>query len=198
MSGLSLGVDVAATRGCDLVVVGPSLVARPVGRVHTAEDLRRLLADLEPTVVAIDAPPAWAIAGRRACEQALAQRGISVFTTPDERKGVDNPFYAWMQTGFAMFEGARGRRTLETFPHATAIALRGAHPEGGLMKRPAVKRQWRLDALEVAGVDTSALRTIDQIDAALCAVTGRRHLEGRTEELGDPAEGTLTVPLGLP
>ena len=197
MSPLALGVDVAARRGCDVVALGDDLVALPVARVHTAEDLRAVLADLDPDVVGIDSPPRWAIQGPRACERALTRRGISVFTTPDEATGVGHPFYAWMQTGFAMFEAARGYPTLETYPHAAAIALRRARPEGSLMKRPAQKRQWRRDALAGAGIDPAALRTIDQIDAALCAATGRWYLEGRTEDLGDPAEGVLTVPLGL-
>lgn len=198
MTPLALGVDVAARRGCDVVALGPSLVARPVGRVHTGDDLRALIRDLEPAVIAIDAPPEWARDGRRACERALAQRGISVFTTPDAARGTASDFYGWMLTGFEMFAAARPLPVLETFPHAVAVALRGRAPEQGLLRRPAVKRQWRRDALEEAGVDTAALASIDEIDAALCAVTGLRFLEGRTVALGDPTEGVLTVPLGLP
>ena len=121
-----------------------------------------------------------------------------MFTTPDATTGTTKSFYAWMLTGFAMFEGAAGFPTLETFPHAVAVALRGRTPDHGLLKHPAEKRQWRREALEEAGIDTVALRSIDEIDAALCAVTGLRFLEGRTEALGDPTEGVLTVPLGLP
>ncbi len=95
-----------------------------------------------------------------------------------------------------MFAGAAGFPTLETFPHAVAVALRGRAPERGLLKRPAEKRQWRRAALEESGIDSSHLRSIDEIDAALCAVTGRSYLAGRTEALGDPADGVLTVPFG--
>jgi len=195
---LALGIDVAARRGCDVVALDATLVARPLGRVHAASELRALLADVEPDVVAIDSPPAWAVGGRRTGEQELSARGLSVFTTPDATTGTTKSFYAWMLTGFAMFEGAAGFPTLETFPHAVAVALRGRTPDHGLLKHPAEKRQWRREALEEAGIDTVALRSIDEIDAALCAVTGLRFLEGRTEALGDPTEGVLTVPLGLP
>ncbi len=198
MTGLALGIDVAARRGCDVVALDPSLVARPLGRVHTASELRALLADVEPDVVAIDSPPAWAVGGRRTCERALSARGFSVFTTPDAATGTTKPFYGWMLTGFAMFEGASGYPTLETFPHAVAVALRGRAPDHGLLKHPTAKRRWRREALEESGIDTSALRTIDEIDATLCAVTGLRFLEGRTVALGDPDEGVLTVPEGLP
>ena len=197
--GLAVGVDVAARRGCDVVMLDAALVAHPVGRVHTADELRALLERLAPAVVAIDAPPGWASPGRaRACERALAAHGVSVFTTPDAARGETSAFYDWMRTGFTMFAGAAAHPTLETFPHAVAIALRGGPPEHGLLKHPAAKKAWRRAALDAAGVDHSALRTIDEIDAALCAITGRRFLEGRTVELGDPAEGVLTVPVGLP
>jgi predicted nuclease with RNAse H fold len=196
---LAVGVDVAARRGCDVVTLDDALVARPVGRVHRADELRTLLAPLAPGVVAIDAPPAWAApGGTRSCERALMARGISVFATPDATRGGASSFYDWMRTGFEMFDGARPCPTLETFPHAVAIALRGRPPEHGLLKHPAAKKAWRRDALDAAGIDHGALRTIDEIDAALCAVTGRWFLEGRTVALGDPDEGVLTVPVGLP
>lgn len=195
---IAVGVDIAARRGCDVVALGPALVAEPLGRVRTGPELRSLLARVDPAVVAIDAPPGWAANRPRACERALARRGISVFTTPNAERGTGNPFYDWMRTGFAMFAAARGYPTLETFPHATAIALHGAFPEGSLLQRPARKRDWRRAALAAVGVDTAALRTIDEIDAALCAITGRWYLDGRTEDLGDPSEGVITVPVGLP
>jgi predicted nuclease with RNAse H fold len=42
-------------------------------------------------------------------------------------------------------------------------------------------------------VDRRAI-THDELDAVLCAYTGREHLAGRSLVLGDPAEGTLVLP----
>lgn len=198
MSGLALGVDVAATRGCDVVTIGSTLVAQPLGRVHTGRELAELCAAVGPDAIAIDAPARWAGSGRRACERALTEHRISVFSTPDAARGAANPFYDWMRTGFEMFAAVAGYPTLETFPHAVAIALRGERPEGSLMKHPARKRAWRREALEAVGVDTVALTTIDEIDAALCAVTAWWYRDGRTVDLGDPDEGVITLPVGLP
>jgi predicted nuclease with RNAse H fold len=196
---LAVGVDVAARRGCDVVALDDTLVARPVGRVHTADELRALLAPLTPGVVAIDAPTAWATTGRaRACERALAARQVSVFTTPDAARGAASTFYDWMRTGFTMFAGADAYPTLETFPHAVAVALHGAFPARGLLRRPAEKRAWRIAALEAGRVDPTALRTIDEVDAALCALTGLRWLAGVAVTLGDPDEGVITLPGPLP
>ena len=166
---LSVGIDVAARRGCDVVALPDDLVARPIGRVHTADELTALLDDLRPDVVAIDAPPCWAPdGGPRRCERELQQLGVSIFVT------------------------------LETFPHATAIALLGRRPERGLLRDPRAKRAWRLAALGAADVDADELRTLDEVDAALCAVTGRAHLSGDAVTLGSPAEGMLTLPRALP
>ena len=196
---LAVGVDVAARRGCDVVALDDDLVARPVGRVHDTAELTSLLDDLRPDVVAIDAPPAWAPDGRaRQCERELQRLGVSIFTTPNAARGTANAFYDWMRTGFAMFDGARDYTTLETFPHVTSVALLGRRPERGLLRDPRAKRAWRLAALDIARVETALLRTIDEIDAALCAVTGRAYLSGDAIELGDPVEGLLTLPLALP
>jgi predicted nuclease with RNAse H fold len=196
---LAVGVDVAARRGCDVVTLGDDLVARPAGRVHTDDELRALLDELRPDVVAIDAPPAWASDhGARRCERELQRLGVSIFTTPSEARGTVNAFYDWMRTGFAMFDGARGYVTLETFPHASAIALLGRRPDRGLLRDPRAKREWRLAALDAAMVERADLATIDEIDAALCAVTGRAYLAGEAIALGDPAEGVLTLPRALP
>ena len=149
--------------------------------------------------MAIDAPPAWASDhGARRCERELQRLGVSIFTTPNAARGNENAFYDWMRTGFAMFDGARGYVALETFPHATAIALLGRRPDRGLLRDPRAKRAWRLEALDAAGVETRALRTIDEIDAALCAVTGRAYLAGEAVTLGDEDEGVLTLPCALP
>lgn len=195
----AVGIDVAAQRGCDVVALDDGLVARPLGRVSAADELRALLTPIDPAVVAIDAPPAWARGnGTRQCERELRAVGISIFATPDAERGAASRFYDWMRTGFEMFAGAVAYPTLETFPHATAVALRGRHPDAGLLRRPREKRAWRTAALEAAGVDHRALHGIDEIDAALCAVTGLRWLDGATEAWGDPADGVITVPLGLP
>jgi predicted nuclease with RNAse H fold len=196
---IAIGVDVAARRGCDVVALDDDLVARPVGRVQTSAELRALLDKIQPAVVAIDAPPSWASDhGARRCERELQRLGVSIFTTPNAARGSESSFYDWMRTGFAMFEGARDYLALETFPHATAIALLGRRPERGLLRDPPAKRAWRAAALDAAGIHTSALRTIDEIDATLCAVTGRAHLAGEAVDLGDPAEGVLTLPRALP
>jgi predicted nuclease with RNAse H fold len=182
-----LGLDIGVKKGCDAVILGASKVARSVGRVHTGEEFRALLDDLAPAAVAIDAPPRWATDGRRQCERELTRRAINLFTTPDETAGTTNSFYAWMQVGFEMFEVAREYAPLETFPHAVAVALNGCLPKDG-------KRASRVAALNSVGIDTRELRTLDQVDAALCAYTAWCSINGDAIIVGDEAEGHITLP----
>jgi predicted nuclease with RNAse H fold len=184
---LVVGLDVGVTKGCDAVLLGPSRVARPIGRVRAAAELRDLLDDVSPGAVAIDAPPRWATNGQRRCERELTRRAINLFTTPDEVTGTTNAFFAWMTVGFEMFEAAQGYPTLETFPHAIALAIHGCKP-------PGTKRAVRMSALERVEVDTRELRNIDQIDAALCAYTAWAWLDGNAISVGDEGEGQITLP----
>ena len=184
---LVIGVDVAARRGCDVVRLDDDLVARPVGRVHTGIEFRALLDDLSPAAVAIDAPPRWAADTQRACERELTKRSISLFTTPTAARGQDNTFYAWMLTGFEMFDAAGGYEVLETFPHAVAIVIHGRLPQER-------KRVSRLAALVAVGIDPSQLKTIDEIDATLCAYTAWCWSNGDAISVGDDAEGRITLP----
>ncbi len=197
----ALGIDVSLRRGLDavaldgarrLVLAAPSV---PVAAIQS------LIEEVDPAVVAVDSPPAWARLGRsRAVERRLLALGIGIFATPAEP--AVRPFHAWMRTGFEVFAASaragfplyRGRRAvahhaLEVFPHASAVALLGRLPRPGERKR-----SFRRAALERAGVDSSRLSTLDLVDAALAALTGLHALEGRFTAIGDPDE-VLVLPV---
>jgi predicted RNase H-like nuclease len=46
----------------------------------------------------------------------------------------------------------------------------------------------------LAGISTDALKTIDEIDAALCALAAQHVLAGTFKAYGDEAEGFIVVP----
>jgi predicted nuclease with RNAse H fold len=193
------GVDVGVKKGCDLVVLeGRNLVAHHAHLVPA--ELPALLARYRPGMVAIDSPPAYAMGGPREAERELLRRGIGLFVTPDPARGTGNPWYDWMRVGFACFaavaeshpryrDGPFAGHACETFPHATSVVLRGS-----LRDRAESKLEHRRAVLVDAGVDTSRLRGIDAVDAALCALTGVLALEGEACVLGDPDEGVILLP----
>ncbi len=198
----AMGVDVSVARGLDVVVLDES------GRLvlsrarQTLPELETALREVRPDVVAIDSPPGWASAGRsRPLERELARLGISMYATPQDPG--DHPFYRWMRVGFEAFAAAgrcgyplyRGDtavhgRAVEVFPHASAVTLRGRLPGRGVRKLA-----WRREALREAGVELDPLHTVDQVDAALAALTGLRCLQRRSCVVGVRGESVLALPV---
>ena len=118
--------------------------------------------------------------------------------------GRVHPFYGWMVNGAELFRllGPHyrlfdGRSTalspvcFETFPHAVACALAG--------KKLCAKDKWldRRRLLGRAGIATDSLTNIDEVDAALCALTAHHFLAGTFKAYGDDAEGYIVLPSAL-
>lgn len=189
-------------RGLDVVVLDEAgrLI---LGRARqTPRELETTLEDIRPDIVAIDSPPAWAVSGRsRPLERELARLGIRIYATPEDPG--DHGFYRWMRAGFEAFATAdrcgyplyrggthvRGH-AVEVFPHASAVAIRGRLPARGVPKAV-----WRRDALQQAGVEDGPLRTVDQLDAGLAALTGLRCLEDRFCIVGTRGDAVLALPI---
>jgi predicted nuclease with RNAse H fold len=207
---LGVGVDVSVRRGLDVVVLDGHrrLLEEPLPH-QSADDLEALLLRLRPDAVAIDSPPAWGVRGTsRRAERELIALGLPCFRTPSDPALREHPFYGWMFAGHAAFAaaaragypcftgGSDGRgRALEVFPHGAAVALAGRRPPPGTAKRAAAKRQWRAAVLAGEGVDATALRTLDAIDAALAALVAVIVAEGGGWfSLGEPDEGCVVLP----
>lgn len=56
------------------------------------------------------------------------------------------------------------------------------------------KRAQRRQILEESGIDTQSLKSIDDLDAALCALTASYLLLGKTKAYGDADGGYIFVP----
>ena len=202
----SLGVDIGGLRrGHAAVLLEERLEARSLGTALSCDQVAALAGQHRPDLVAIDSPPRCGLAGgSRACERELLKAGIHSFPTPSDRRRVEShPFFAWMKEGFRVFDAlapdyplflggeVRGR-ALEVFPHATAYIL-GVGPEPAGRKKAHRRR-----LLEEAGIDTGSLRTADEVDAALAAYTGWLALRGEYRAVGDPEEGVIVIPAGMP
>lgn len=197
----ALGIDVGVRKGLDLVLMADDRSVLEAERRVRVEDLVKIADGLSPDVVAIDAPPTWASTGRsRRTERELRWFGIQCFNTPSDPRMGEHPFYEWMTIGFATFRaiepsfpryrGGSVRGTaIEVFPHATAVVLAGHLPPRG-----APVHGWRREVLGAHGVDPRPLRSADQVDAALAALTGLYALERRFSAPGDPREGVIVVP----
>jgi predicted nuclease with RNAse H fold len=198
----ALGIDVGVSKGLDLVLLDERMTPVHVRSRFRLPALGDLLDELQPDVVAIDAPPTWAPSGRsRLTERILAECNIHAFNTPAETHGSGNRFYEWMEVGFAVFETAAAHgfpryragepsgTAIEVFPHASAAVLAGCLAPVGIGKRT-----WRERVLRAHGVRTTELSTVDRVDAALCALTGLLALQGKHFAPGDPKEGVIVLP----
>lgn len=199
---LALGIDVGVRKGLDLVLMDAERRVLETIRRLPLDEIAPAVGELGPDVVAIDAPPSWASNGRsRLTERELRWFGIQCFNTPADRRRAEHPFYEWMTVGFAVFAaiadsfpryrgGSRVAGTaLEVFPHASAVVLAGSLPPLGVPTH-----RWRREVLGARGVEVSGLRSSDQVDAALAALTGCYALERRFSAPGDPKEGQIVVP----
>lgn len=201
---VAVGIDVAeARRGLDVVALDMDRRVLARHRRLTVDQAVGLVLESAPDMVCIDSPSGWALRGSsRAAERELARMGISAYACPTDPG--DHPFYRWMRVGFSIYrglapafplfrEGDAAGTAAEVFPAATAALLAGRN------KRPSESKvAFRRAVLGAQGVDESALATLDQVDAALAALTGALALERRTTAVGDPEEGVILLPLAGP
>lgn len=205
----AIGIDVGGEhrKHLDVVVMDAERQIAAVGSRVPVGRLTALLADHPADVVCIDSPPAWAPPGARSrtTERELKLLGIQAYYTPDQPTGEANAFYDWMRNGMAAFRAAEragypiyragsiADHALEVFPHASATVLAGCLPPS--RQSAGAKRAWRAGVLRAHHVPTSQLQTLDQVDAALAALTGLIALELRDPFApGMPEEGRIVLP----
>ncbi|MGP8135676.1 MAG: hypothetical protein ACLQD8_06110, partial [Thermoplasmata archaeon] len=72
----------------------------------------------------------------------------------------------------------------------------GAQDVLGIPRKGAGEERLRRALVRFGFTGSVAHRSIthDEMDAVVCAYTGREHLAGRTTALGDPTEGLLILP----
>ncbi len=205
----ALGIDVGGSRKqLDLVVLDERREPIVVRSRVAVVDVEPLIGELAPDVLAIDAPPDWGTGGNsaRETERQLTLLGIRSFHTPSRNRGLTHPFYEWMRVGFDVFRAAAragyprfdGRAVqgtaMEVFPHASETVLAGCLPPLGVPKKV-----WRMHVLRAQGVRVQELRSLDQVDAALAALTGVIALElGDPFAPGVPMEGLIVLPTRVP
>ena len=197
-----MGIDVAIERGLDVVGLDDSLEVVLGPKKVNLIDLPDLIRQTEPEVIAIDSPPGWAPSGKsRQLERQLQALGISIFPTP--AAAFVRQLHRWMEAGFSVFKVAAElryqlytggapsvRSSIEVFPHASAVVLRGSLAPAGVPKNV-----WRRSVLEGVGVTCSAMRTADQLDATLAALTGLHFLRSDFSAVGTSGEAVLVLPI---
>lgn len=192
-----LGVDLAssAARASGYAVLDEQARLRAIGLVVGDDDVLSLALHWAPHLVALDAPLSWPAdpdSGGRQCEQRLAGEGIGTFRTT--RRTI---IRSLVERGIALSTvlRARGLEVVEIYPYGSKVRLFGRRipkkttPDG---------RTWlrrRLEALIPGLGDFEGSLTHDELDAIVAAYTGLLRDRGSTEDVGDPAEGVICLPL---
>lgn len=204
-SAVVAGIDVGGRKkGFHLVILRGRKVLCSVNS-GCPEILVRQCNDLGAQIVGIDSPCRWGKPGSgRIAERALAKKRIFSFSTPTLESAQANPsgFYNWMLNGVRVYEAfaathplltdsnySGGNVCFETFPHAITCAMLGSHLASAKKKR--IQRRKLLDDV---GVDTNCLKSVDDLDAALCALTAVFLKQGQTKAYGDADSGYIFVP----
>ncbi|MFM1956517.1 MAG: hypothetical protein RIR20_1337 [Pseudomonadota bacterium] len=157
----------------------------------------------KPSVIAIDAPSMFSQNARsRKAERDLVNNGMRCFYTPTRDLAKESHFYDWVFNGELIYKKLElpifmGNKisspcVIETFPHAIQISLWARHgqscPEGS-------KSSIRRKTLAVhANYETKQLRSIDFIDAALCAVSADYFANNQFKAYGCHQDGFIVLP----
>lgn len=200
------GVDVGGVKKGFHAVLLEGLEVVATLQSRNAEEVAAWCRDQEAMAVGVDAPCCWRAPGgsARAAERQLMREGISCFSTPTEEEARNHPrgYYEWMLQGMTLHEALRrdfgiiseeqplkNPVCFETFPQAVACVLAGQVVKAG------DKRTVRRALLEAAGIQTTTLRSMDLLDAALCAFTARQVIKGQFRFVGDALSGCMILPV---
>jgi len=194
--GPAIGLDLAGSplRRTGFCRLGPGLATetRVLGDDEAIVDAVRAA---DAGIVAIDAPLSLP-RGRasldipspphfRACDRALTALGIRFFPI------TLGPMRMLTRRGIEVADRLRrdGFEVIEAYPG-------GAQDVLGLPRKGAGEERLRraLVRFGFSGSVEHRAITHDELDAVLCAYTGREHRRGRSLVLGDPGEGTLVLP----
>ena len=192
-----LGVDLAssAARPSGYAVLDERTRLRAVGLVTSDEEILSLASRWHPCLVALDAPLSWPSAREstgRESELQLAREGIGTFRTTS--RTIIRPL---VERGMALSGAMReqGLAVIEVYPYGSKVRLFGQRiPK----KTTAPGRAWlrgRLEALIPRLADRQDPLTHDELDAVVAAYTALLRDRGQAEEVGDPAEGLICLPL---
>jgi predicted nuclease with RNAse H fold len=175
-----------------------------LGAVGTDPEIIATIDEIQPAVVAIDAPlslpkglccleegcscgQALPSAGR-ACERELARLGIPCFFT-SKRSIIKRMVYR----AIALQQRLSRHQVIEIYPYATKVRLFGKPiPKKTTPAGLEFLRQ-RLTAL-IPGLERERLKSHDLCDALIAAYTGYLYSQGLAEPVGDAEEGLIFIP----
>ena len=192
-----LGVDLAssAARPSGYAVLDEQSRLLALGLVATNDEILSLASHWRPRMVALDAPLSWPTdpdSSGRQCEVLLAHEGIGTFRTT--RRTI---IRALVERGIAVacVLRSQGFQVIEAYPYGSKVRLFGRPIPKKTRSSGRAWLQQRLEGLLPDLTCHPASLTHDELDAVMAAYTALLRDRGLTEDVGDPAEGQVCLPL---
>jgi len=172
------------------------------------EEIIALAEEQRPALVAIDAPlslplglccledscacrPVSSRKGRQ-CERELSALGIGCYYTT-KRSIIKGMVYRAIALKEKLEK--RGFTVIEVYPYASKVRLFSRLPRKTTVAGRQVLQEGLCHLIPAIASPQESSLSHDALDALLAAYTGVLYVKGRTEALGDPAEGLLHIPL---
>jgi len=175
-----LGIDLAGKETNPTGIALLSDAGLKTKLVRTDDEILEECRNSSPNLVAIDAPLGFPKkGGLRRADLELISRGHRVFP----------PIFGGMK--FLTQRGARiarklraeGFRVIEVHPRTSGKIIFGTHE----------RKKW-VSELSGRGMDLKSGVSPHEVDSVLAALTAQFHMQGKSEEVGDPSEGTIIIP----
>jgi predicted nuclease with RNAse H fold len=178
-----MGIDVGGERKeFDLAVLDKGLNLVAAGARLRVHDVIELVKEWNPAVIAIDSPCEPAPPGDhlRECELQLNSAVCGIRWTPDITAIEASNYYAWIRSGFRLYEALGpmpGIETIEVFPTASWTRWAG--------KRVARRARWTREALTQLPVTGLPPRSNQDFrDSVAAAVTAWQYSRDQSELFG--------------
>jgi len=196
-SATYLGVDLTSSeaRPSGYAVLDGQAHLAAVGLAATDEEILSLAERWRPRLVALDAPLSWPLEPNskgRQCELLLAREGIGTFRTTQR-----TIIRALVERGIALSAHVRsqGFEVIEIYPYGSKVRLFGRPIPKKITPEGRTWRRRRLETLVPNLAERQVTLTHDELDAVVAAYTALLRDRGQTEDLGDPKEGRICLPL---
>ncbi|MEM3004817.1 MAG: DUF429 domain-containing protein [Candidatus Bathyarchaeia archaeon] len=191
-----VGIDLAGSASRQTGYCALKEMVAETGLLQSDEEIVHIVSLAKPRIVAVDAPLALP-RGRHCLEEHC--RGRPHFRECDRQlRGLGIRFFP-ITLGPMRLLTARGIR-LKNRLEAAGFHVIETYP-GGAQDLLGIRRRSDLEGLRsglrrlgVAGDIDKQEITTHELDAVTCALVAKMYIEGRTIQLGDPAEALIALP----
>lgn len=204
---VGLDLTASARRKTAFVALGEGLQISEQGFCGEDEEIIVFVEHNHPAIIAIDAPlslpqglccleescPCQAASNckGRQCERELSKLGIGCYYTT-KKSIIKEMVYRGIRLKGEL--SSRGFVVIEVYPYASKVCVFGRLPPKGTTEGRKVLQRHLQELIHALPPPEEKLYSHDLLDALVAAYTGYLYFQGKTEALGEEAEGLIHIP----